>query len=68
MFKELRGSPVSNREVFPNLNDSFFGYFDRMTIQFLMTKIHSFRGDVSDISAKTETLVSKHDAEQELVT
>ena len=34
----------------------FVGYFDPVNIYILMIKINNFRGDFSDISAKTATL------------
>ena len=43
-------------EFFSKLNYLIFGYFDPV-IFFVITKINYSRGDLSDISAKTVTLV-----------
>ena len=43
-------------KFFSKLNNLFFGYFDPIT-NFLIIKISNFRGDLSDISAKTATLM-----------
>ena len=46
---------------FSKLNNLFFGYFDPVIVFFII-KINNFRGDLSDISAKTATLIgySRH--------
>ena len=46
-------SPV---KFFSKLNKFIFGYFNPVNIYFLIIKINIFRGDLSDISAKTATL------------
>ena len=43
-------------KFFSKSNNLFFGYFDPINI-FLIIKINNFRGDLSDVSAKTATLV-----------
>ena len=43
--------------LFSKLNKSFFGCFDPV-IYFLIIKIDSFRGDLSDVSTKPATLVA----------
>ena len=43
-------------KFFSKLNYIFFGHFDPKNI-FLIIKINIFRGDLSDSSAKTATLV-----------
>jgi hypothetical protein len=45
-------------KFFQNFNNLFFGYFDPVNIYFLVIKINNFRGDLSNISAKTATLVA----------
>ena len=52
----LTGSTASVK-FFSKLNYYFFGYFDHVN-NFLIIKITNFRGDLSDISAKTATLGS----------
>ena len=46
-------------KFFSKLSYLFFGYFDPLEY-FLIIKINKFRGDLSDISAKTGTLVQAH--------
>ena len=44
-------------KFFSKLNKFIFGYFDPITKFFDNKKINNFRGDLSDISAETATLV-----------
>ena len=47
---------ISGASVFKIMEKNFFGYFDPEKIYYKM-KMNNFRGDLTDISAKTEALV-----------
>ena len=55
----LRTSTLSPVKVFSKLNYFIVGYFDHV-INFVIIKINIFRGDLSDISAKTASLTTCH--------
>ena len=40
-------------KIFSTSNSLIFGYFDPINIDILIKKINNFRGDLSDVSAKT---------------
>ena len=46
-------------KFFSKLNIFIFGYFDPVKLLFFIIKANIFRGDLSDISAKTATPVRK---------
>ena len=55
-------------KLFSKLNYFCFGYFDPTNIFFYIIKISNFRGDPSDISAKTATLAGMLELEGTRIT
>ena len=49
---------LPNSEFFSKINYFIVGYFDPV-VMFLIIKINIFRGDLSDIAAKTASLLPK---------
>ena len=52
-------------KIFSKLNYFTFGYFDPI-IFFLIIKINNFRGDLSDVSAKTATLPGLRESHEQI--
>ena len=44
-------------KLFPNLKNAFLGWCDPRNIDFFIMKIITFRGDLTDISGKTKSLL-----------
>ena len=42
--------------LFSTLNGLLFGYVDPVNITFIFVKVNNFRGDLTDVSARTKTL------------
>ena len=56
-FNWCKPGEVLLSEVFSKLNYEFFGYLDLVTIFLLIIDLNSCQGDLSNVSAKTATLV-----------